>query len=296
MKRALSIYYGVLVEASDCDRGDYERRALTCPLCNAGVFWASGEHQSPHFRHYPGEGRADCEERAAKMSPEAWQQKEKVLEQQLYRKLSGRFWKIYSTIYSTMNLGQIEADLAKYSADEGVVSVHAMDLLQVFIDKTRQRADDIDLLIEALADTLKAGDFTIQGGYDDMAQALSLSARQNSHVTSVKVAFHFLINRRNQQMLEILGFYCMADYMLYAQKDPVGFPLPGPQNLHLYYAWVLNDLIGTLICVPWAAAAKVLEQGDQNQIPESMLVKTRPRPNGLRAILTMSAATQNLYR
>lgn len=35
-----------------------------CPVCQCEVFYAAGEFQSPHFRHWPGEESDDCERKA----------------------------------------------------------------------------------------------------------------------------------------------------------------------------------------------------------------------------------------
>jgi hypothetical protein len=48
------------VRAANASEGRFPDRYL-CPVCQAEVFYASGQFQSPHFRHRPGNEHEDCE-------------------------------------------------------------------------------------------------------------------------------------------------------------------------------------------------------------------------------------------
>jgi hypothetical protein len=48
------------VRAADTSAARFPDRYL-CPVCQSEVFYASGEFQSPHFRHRPGNENDDCE-------------------------------------------------------------------------------------------------------------------------------------------------------------------------------------------------------------------------------------------
>ncbi len=48
------------VRAANASAGRFPDRYL-CPVCQSEVFYASGDLQSPHFRHRPGNEHDDCE-------------------------------------------------------------------------------------------------------------------------------------------------------------------------------------------------------------------------------------------
>jgi len=323
MDRAISIFLGIFVFPDECDRSTYEKRALACPLCGAGVFWASGEHQKPHFRHFPGEGDPSCEQRSQHMHPEEWVRKERAAEQQLYRRLTKRFWGLFTGVYAQMQWDHVEAELNKNrnnatemayetlhldatgvgKAIEAIedkkrrLGVHGFVYLTMFVQQTLDAKDLTLRLLDTMYQSIlrHAPDAQAQlGSYAAEAEMISKTARQRSQLVSTRAALEFLFQPRNREMLEIIAAYLFADYGIQHEESPLEFPLIGEENSDVAFVWILSALIGLLLSVPWAKAAKAME--DTGSIPESMQHVARIRPtNVMDMVSKMPPDVRSIY-
>lgn len=290
MDYAHSIFYGTLVKASECDRATYREMGLQCALCNAGVFWAQGEHQQAHFRHFPDRGDPSCENRAKSMRAKDWEQKQRSIEHQYLKFLQANFWGIYLGVYVKMNLPALEKQI---KLDERHPAFQ--EWWGKWRKAVRRNQDAVLKLATMMCQMINDGQYSIMNPIDPIAnrhqgETVQMIERMKrfSQQSSTIGALGFLLNPRSEPMLKTLFFYAVYDYACYTEKAPQEFPPPfTPDLTKAFFLWVLTDIIGSLAAIPWAKATD--EYRTHKRIPENMQSNIRPRLQGIRALRFLNA-------
>lgn len=292
MDRALSMFYGRIVNVDECDRSTYKEWGLECAVCGAGVFWAEGESQKAHFRHFPGKGDPTCEERSNALTSEQWEKKRRAVEQQRLSELQKSFWRIFSGVYARANLEEMERDLAQNSEmdwsplfNEWLSSLrkNKEEALSLSFERLIERAAEASK--EEVLKTSDMGTFkhtTMQFREKQVGQVLEL-AKLNTQKESVVGAIKFLLQPRQQPIAETIFLWAVLDYVGYAENNFHEYPFPASlEDMKLFCLWIYLDIVGILLSIPWAEAAKALKE--YGEIPASMQRTMRPRPAGLRSM------------
>ncbi len=263
MQSAISLYFDGPIQAQHCNYLSYRDFGLLCPECGSPVFLASGDIQTPHFRHFKAKDNESsyCKYRVS--SPQLLPRQTGGFDHHKQREKSFRqhFWKLLNATLPHLGLKEIQQEIETAWLDWDLHSAWIKGWqLAANKGKLKPLIDDyMQAMFSGILESAETG---------DSAQLLDYCSSLNQEVqqrTMYAIA-DFLALKQSQEFLKILFYYGFFDYV---HK----FSAPPLHQVHRIYPWILADILGILCVVPWAEAAQAMQKNGHFSLRQEIRVR-----------------------